>query len=137
MPANDLATLVHRRAALRREFAEIGDLRPGNLFSRFRRCGKPNCRCARQDHPGHGPLWFLQRQVGGTTKQRCIPAAALEETRRQIAECRRLRELTRELIEVSDTICQLRLRPDTSAPKAKKGGSRRRSRRRSPPKSSG
>lgn len=136
MPANTLAALVHRRDVLRRELAGIGDLRPGNLFSRFRRCGKANCRCAREGDPGHGPLWFLQRQIGSTTKQRSIPVPALEETRRQIAECRRLRELTRELMEVSDAICQLRLRPDTPVPTAEKRGSRSRSRRRPPPKSS-
>lgn len=124
------------RNLARKELAGIGDLRPGSLFSRFRRCGKANCRCARHNDPGHGPLWFLQRQIGNTTKQRSIPVPALEETRLQIAECRRLRELTRELIEVSDAICQLRLRSDTPAPTAKKRGSGAWSRRRSPPKSS-
>lgn len=136
MLAHTLDALVHRRAALRQELARIGDLRPGNLFSRFRKCGKANCHCAREDDPGHGPLWFLQRQIGNTTKQRSIPAPALEETRRQIAECRRLRALTRELMEVSDAICQLRLRSDTLAPTAQKRGSRSRSRQRSPPKPS-
>ena len=136
MPATELAALIHRRAALRRELAAIGDLRPGNLFSRFRKCGKANCRCARPDDPGHGPLWFLQRQIGKTTKQRSIPAPALEETRRQIAECRRLRDLTRELIEVNERICHRRLRPDTPATAAQKRGSRSRSRRRAPPKPS-
>jgi len=137
MPANNLATLHDRRDAIRRELARIGDLRPGRLFSRFRKCGKANCRCAREGDPGHGPLWFLQRQIGSSSRQRSIPIPALEETRRQIAECRRLRELTKELVEVSDAICQLKLRPeDPPAPMTQKRGSGLRSRRRSPPKSS-
>ena len=137
MPANNLDNLLHRRDALRQELGRIGDLRPGCLFSRFRKCGKANCRCARQCDPGHGPSWFLQRHVGKKIRQRSIPAGAVGDTRRQVAECRRLQELTRELIEVNERICHLRLRADQRAPAAeapKKGASRRRSPPRSPPK---
>ena len=52
---------------------------------------------------------------------RSIPVHAVEDTRRQVGECQRLRDLTRELMEVSDTICQIRLRTDTGAPTAQKG----------------
>ena len=139
MPANNLDDLLHRRDALRQELGRIGDLRPGSLFSRFRKCGKANCRCARHNDPGHGPSWFLQRHVGNKIKQRSIPAGALADTRRQIAECRRLQELTRELIEVNERICHRRLRADPGAPAAeapKKGASRHTSPPRSPPKPS-
>src|SRR5258708_23029237 len=33
----------------------------------WRRCGKPNCACARPGHRGHGPQWNLTRRVGGKT----------------------------------------------------------------------
>lgn len=139
MPANTLDDLHQRREALRREMGGIGDLRPGFLFSRFRKCGKANCRCARENDPGHGPSWFLQRRVGNKLKQRSIPPRALDATRQQVAECRRLLDLTRELIEVNERICHLQLRSDQRAPAAeapKKGASAPRSRRRAPPRSS-
>lgn len=140
MPATDLDTLLQRRDALRRELARVGDLRAGSLHSRFRKCGKANCHCARQNDPGHGPSWFLQRHVGKKVQQRAIPAHALDATRRQVAERLRLQELTRELVEVNERICHLRLLADRGAPVAeapKKGAFRRTSPPRSPPKPSG
>ena len=134
--STDLDQLQRRRDTIRQELASIGELRPGSLRPRFRKCGKPSCHCARENDPGHGPSWFLSRIVKGKMHCRGIPPHALEDTRRQVAECQRLRELTQELIEVSDTICQLRLRSGASAPRAKKRGSRPRSRRNSPPRSS-
>ena len=132
-----LEDLKRRREAIRRDLARIGDLRPGSLKAQYRRCGKSNCRCAREGEQGHGPSWFLSRIVKGKMHCQAIPVRALEETRQQVDECRRLRDLTRELIEVNERICHRRLRPDTPASAAKKRGSRPRSRRRSPPTSSG
>lgn len=139
MSARSLAELRQRRDAILHEIAGIGDLRPGSLFSRFRGCGKPNCHCAREGDPGHGPSWFLQRQDGKRLRQRSIPARALDETRQQLAECGRLRRLTRELIGVSEDICHLKLRSDRrseAVEATKKGGSASSSRPRSPPKPS-
>ena len=140
MPANTLDSLLRHRDSIRRKLSRIGDLRPGSLFSRHRKCGKPNCRCARKGDPGHGPSWFLQRRVGKALRQRSIPLRALQNTRKQVAEHRRLQELTRELVDVNDRICHMRLRADRRTPAAggpKKGASRRASPPRSPPKSSG
>ena len=132
-----LPALEAHQNEIRRQLAAIGDLRPGSLVERYRKCGKSYCHCAADGARGHGPSWSLTHPVAGTTRTRVIPRGAVEQTRAQIAECRRFRQLVREMIEVSDAICQLRLRSDTSAPAAKKRGSRPRSRRRSPPKSSG
>ncbi len=134
--ASTLDSLLRRREQIRTELASIGDLRPGSLKSRFRRCGKPSCRCAREGHPGHGPSWFLSRIVKGKMHCRGIPAHALAETRRQVVECGRLRELTRELMEVSDRICDFRLQARRRRQRVKKGASPPKSRPRALPKSS-
>lgn len=34
-----------------------------------RRCGKPTCKCARPDHPGHGPYLYRTKTVAGKTKR--------------------------------------------------------------------
>ena len=44
--AIDTPMLVAEREQLRRQLAEIGDLRPGSLVVDYRKCGKPNCHCA-------------------------------------------------------------------------------------------
>ena len=108
-----------RRLQLLQQLADLGDLRPGSLVASYRRCGKPNCRCAAPDHPGHGPRWILTHSVKGHTRTRTIPTSQLATTRNQIAECQRLRHLVAELIEVSDQVCQQRLqaqRTDDPAP---------------------
>jgi len=124
-----LETLQKRRNELLSELASIGDLRPGSLVERYRKCGKPNCHCASESGGGHGPSWSLTRQVAGKTVTRVIPVDALDEVREQIAEYRRFRDLGAELIEVSAQLCDARLRAkktSSETAQAEKGGSKKR-----------
>ncbi len=97
------------REALKADVVDIGDMRQGSLVETYRKCGKPNCHCARQGDRGHGPVWLLTRAVRGKTVTRLIPPSVVEQTRAQIAEYRRFRELTRELVEVNERLCNARL----------------------------
>jgi hypothetical protein len=126
--------LLDRREALKARLAAVGDMRPGSLVGRYRKCGKPGCHCAQPDSPGHGPSWSLTRQIGHQTKTRIIPAGpAVQRTQAQIAEYRRFRELSRELVEISEQLCDAQLAEEKGAPAeaAEKRGSARRSKRRS------
>ena len=128
--------LQQRRDQIRAELAEIGDLRPGSLVGRYRKCGKANCHCAGQDSVGHGPSWSLTRGVHGKTVTKIIPLSAVPQTKEQIAECRRFRQLTRELVEISEQLCDAKLTASEALQEgAKKGGSRKPSTRRSRPRS--
>ena len=121
--ARDPEELRARRDEIRDQLASLGDLRPGSLVGRYRRCGKPNCHCAREEGGGHGPSWSLTRGVGGRTVTRIIPPAAVPRTREQIAEYHRLRRLTAELVEVSDGLCDALLAdPDGISGEASKKG---------------
>jgi hypothetical protein len=127
-------TLERRRAELKAKLSEVGDLRPGSLTERYRRCGKPGCHCAGQGADGHGPSWSLTREVQGKTVTRVIPAGAVARTREQIAEHRRLRGLVRDLVEASEQLCDAKLDAPEAASEteaAKKGGSKRPSARKS------
>jgi len=139
MPTTDEKVLVleQRRAQVKDEIAAVGDLRPGSLVERYRRCGKPGCHCAGEGAQGHGPSWSLTREVKGKTRTRVIPAEAVPRTREQIAEYQRLRGLVRELVETSEQLCDARLGTGEAASDeaAKKGGSKRRSRGKSSPRS--
>jgi len=112
-------------------------MRSGSLVERYRKCGKPSCHCAATGSEGHGPSWSLTRGVGGKTLTKIIPAgAAVERTRRQIAEYRRFRVLARELVEVSEKLCNAQLAAGEAATEeraAKKGGSKKPSPRKSAP----
>ena len=56
-----------QREQIRNQFASIGDFRPGNLTAFFCKCGKPNCRCAKPEHPRHGSSWILTLKVESKT----------------------------------------------------------------------
>ena len=137
MPIPDLEALEKRRSELKAKLAEVGDMRPGSLVERYRRCGKAGCHCAGEGDPGHGPSWSLTREVAGKTVTRVVPATAVAQTREQIAEHRRYRDLVRDLVETSEELCDAKLRAPAAASQeaAKKGASKRPSKRRSSPRS--
>jgi hypothetical protein len=116
MLSPDLDTLLLQRDQLKSQLAAIGDMRPGSLVPRFRKCGKPSCHCAKKGDPGHGPSFSLTRPVKGKTVTRVIPSGpAVERTRLQLEEFQRFRQLVRQLIDVSEQICDRQTR-STEAP---------------------
>jgi len=117
---------------LKAKLSEAGDLRPGSLVERYRRCGKAGCHCAAEGSDGHGPSWSLTREVRGKTVTRVIGSEAVAVTRAQIAEYRRFRNVVREMIETSEQLCNAKL--SASEAEAKKGGSKKPSRPKSSPR---
>jgi hypothetical protein len=132
MPNNpDFDALVLQRDQLKERISQVGEMRPGSLVARFRKCGKPTCHCAKKGAKGHGPSYSLTHPVGGKTRTRIIPAgSAVERTQRQMAEYHRFRELVQQLVAVSERICDVQLRhPASPAEEVKKNLARRSPRR--------
>jgi hypothetical protein len=134
-----LSELEQQRVQLYARLAATGDLRPGSLNATYRKCGKPNCACARPGHRGHGPRWLWTRSAGGRTRSRQLAAAEVDKVRAELANYKEFTALAEQIVEVNEAICEAR--PVTSAapvspagPAGEKGGSARRSRRRSPPR---
>lgn len=129
---SDLDALQRQRDQLKSQLSQIGEMRPGSLVARFRKCGKPSCHCAKKGAKGHGPSYSLTRPVAGKTMTRIIPAGpAVEQTRQQLEEYHRFRQLIQQLLSVSEQICDWQLRhaaPETEG--VKKNLTRRSSRRR-------
>ena len=75
MPA-DLEALREERARLFRKLADLGDFRRGSIAENYRRCGKPNCRCARPEHHGHGPQYLLMTKVEGKSQAKNLKPGA-------------------------------------------------------------
>ena len=125
MPApTDAHDLDRQRKDILSQLAGLGDLRPGTLAQQFRKCGKPNCRCATDKEWRHGPRWVLTWKAEGKSQGVSIPDDAVEQTREQIAECARARILMRELIEVSTRLCDAHLEAIKGAKKRPHRGRR-------------
>lgn len=106
---DSLPDLEARRSQILLEIAQLGDFRRGSVHASFRRCGKPNCACASDDHPGHGPQVRLSyKQRGKTVQQTLSTAAQIHKAEREVATFRHFRQLSAELVEVNERLCQLR-----------------------------
>jgi hypothetical protein len=128
--------LEQQQAELHARLAAIGDLRPGSINTTYRRCGKPNCACAQAGHRGHGPRWLWTTSAGGKTRTRQLAAAEVAKVRAELANYKEFTELSQQIVEVGEAICEARPVPaGTSAgegPGAEKGGSAAGSPRRRP-----
>ena len=58
------AALRRKRAALLRRLPSLKLILRGSLIERYKRCGKPGCKCA--DGRGHGPKYYLSVSHPGT-----------------------------------------------------------------------
>lgn len=134
-----LPDLEARREELYEELAATGDFRRGSISENYRRCGKPNCACARPGHRGHGPRYLWTRSVPGRrTRGRQLARAEVDKVRAELATYDRFVSITAQIVEVNEAICEARP-PGAVAPAdqavptgAEKGGSAERSPKRSP-----
>jgi len=105
---DSLTDLEARRAAVQLQIAQLGDMRSGSITGTGGRCGNPNCHCHQADDPGHGPYYRLTRKVNGKTVTETFSSPArLAKAQREVAECQRFRELSDQLLEVNERVCQL------------------------------
>ena len=106
--AEALNSLERRRNEISQQIAALGDLRPGSVTAIHKKCGKPGCCCTGKDHPGHGPHWRLTYKREGRSLTESLTGAAIAKAEVEIAEFRRFQQLSREFVESSTRICQLR-----------------------------
>ena len=138
LSGRDLVWLERRRSELFGLMGQVGDFRRGALNAVWRKCGKPNCACARPGHRGHGPQYNLTRRVGGkTVNVHLKPGPELEKVRREVAVHQRFQALVEEVTAVSEAICAARPVAGLAAPppaEGERGGSGTTSGRSSPPR---
>jgi hypothetical protein len=104
-----LSSLIDERSTLLRQVSELGDFQPGSISSPTRRCGKPSCHCAKPDDPGHGPHYQLTQKIDGKTVSQNLPSpAAIRKAESEVAEYRRFKALTDDLVEINRKICRAR-----------------------------
>jgi hypothetical protein len=137
MTEPSLPDLEALRDRLYQQLASVGDFRRGSVSVNYRRCGKPNCACADPDHPGHGPRFLWTRSAGQRkTLGRQLAADEVAKVRSEIARHAEFEEISAQIIEVNERICEARPPAGSAAPPVPEGekrGSSPRSRKRSPP----
>jgi hypothetical protein len=135
-----LAELEARRARLFERLAAVGDFRRGSVSENWRRCGKPGCRrCAEPGSRGHGPRWLWTRTAPGRgTVGRQLRPEEVEKVRGELAAFQQFAELTGQIAEVNEAICEARPIAVSAGrapePEGQKKGSAGSSPRRQPPR---
>jgi hypothetical protein len=110
---------------LKQAIGALGDMFPGSLVERFRKCGKPNCHCAKKGSKGHGPSWVVTREVNNKTLTRTIPEEAVPQIRAETEEYKQFRQLSHDLIETSAQLGEIRLQESSAGQAVKKNRTRR------------
>ena len=71
----------------------------GSLGAVYRRCGQPNCHCAKGEK--HGPVFYLTRNEEGHTRNIYVPPALHDRVAAGVEAYRRYRELGRQIGEAN------------------------------------
>jgi hypothetical protein len=105
--------LQEQRKALFSELAKIGNFRRGTISVNYRKCGKKNCVCAKEGHPGHGPqfLWSTTIKGKSYTKQLKV-GAELQKYLEENDNYRAFQRLCSEIIDVSEKLSNLTPLPE-------------------------
>jgi hypothetical protein len=110
--------LLERREVLASGLPAFAELVRGSLVTRYRRCGKPTCHCAKGE--GHGPAHYLAVTLKpGKTEQILLSEAMLPVARQFLDNYKRWWGAVEKVSAVNRRLLRLRvpgLRP--SRPKA-------------------
>jgi len=101
------AALRKRRNALLRQLPPLQSILRGSLIERYKRCGKPGCKCA--DGPGHGPKYYLSVSYPGLRPQMdYVPQEAYAQTAEFLANYHRTREILEAICEINRELLRRR-----------------------------
>jgi hypothetical protein len=101
------SALRKRRQTLLRKLPPLGALLRGSLIERYKRCGKPGCKCA--EGPGHGPKYYLSVSFPGERPQMdYVPQENLEATRTLVANFHQVRTRLEEVCAINRELLRRR-----------------------------
>lgn len=110
---NALADMERKRENLYKQLQETGDFRRGIISVTYRKCGKKNCACAQEGHPGHGPQHLWNTTIKGRSYAKSLKLGPeMEKYLEEIANHQRFMKLCDELVEVNEHICTMRPVPE-------------------------
>jgi len=111
----ELADMERKRENLYKQLEEVGDFRRGIISVTYRKCGKKNCACAQEGHPGHGPQYLWNTTIKGKSYAKNLKLGPeMEKYREEIANRQHFQKLCDEIVEVNELICNLRPAPEVN-----------------------
>ena len=101
------AALRKRGQALLRQLPPRKAVLRGSLIERYKRCGKPGCKCA--DGPGHGPKYYLSVSYPGRRPQLdYVPQESYPQASEFLANYHRVRQILEEICEINRELLRRR-----------------------------
>ena len=107
MQKQSTAALRKRRQVLLRQLPPLKAILRGSLIERYKRCGKPGCKCA--NGPGHGPKYYLSVSYPGLRPQMdYVPLEAHAQTAELLANYHQAREILEKICEINRELLRRR-----------------------------
>jgi hypothetical protein len=107
MPRKSSAVLRQRRKLLLHQLPALEEVLRGSLIERYKRCGKPGCKCA--TGRGHGPKYYLSVSFPGRAPEMdYVPQVSHAETSERIANYHRIREILEQICEINRELLRRR-----------------------------
>ena len=101
--------LRQRQKTLLRKLPPLQAILRGSLIERYKRCGKPGCKCA--EGRGHGPKYYLSiSHPGRRPEMDYIPAEFQEKVKAYLENYRKVKEILEELSAISRELLRRRKR---------------------------
>jgi hypothetical protein len=99
--------LRRRRQALLKKLPPLDAILRGSLIERYKRCGKPGCKCA--EGPGHGPKYYLSVSFPGERPQMdYVPQENLSTTRTLVENFQEVRAVLEEICSINRELLRRR-----------------------------
>ena len=103
---NTLESLRGKRNLLQEKLKGIENFRRGIISVNYRKCGKKNCACAQQGHPGHGPQYLWNTTIKGKSFAKNLRVGPeIQKYKEETENYRGFLKICEELVETSEKIC--------------------------------
>lgn len=101
------SALRRRKTTLIGQLPNMDTVLRGSLIERYKRCGKPNCKCAKGR--GHGPKHYLSiSRSNARPEMAYVPKAHHAEAAEALANYRHIREILDELCAINRELLRRR-----------------------------
>ena len=107
--SESLSSLENKREQLYRQLQETGDFRRGTISVVFSKCGKKNCACAKEGHPGHGPRYLWNATIGGKSYAKNLSIGPeMAKYQDETSTYKNFLMLCEQIITINEQICERR-----------------------------
>jgi hypothetical protein len=99
--------LRQRQKAILLRLPPLQEILRGSLVERYKRCGKPGCKCA--NGPGHGPKYYLTVSYPKRRPEMdYVPADLQEKVKEYLENYRKVKGILEELSEINRELLRRR-----------------------------